>query len=195
MIKTMTISDYFRLEALTDQRHEYRDGAMVAAEPVTIEHSRISVKLTTALTCALRGLECEVFNSLMRVGIESTRWFVYPDAAILCGPPKFHLVDVEETTLVNPRVIFEITSETTEIYDRGEKFRHYRQSPSVEEYVLLAEDRPHVESLVRRPDGAWHLMLWEGLSAVARVQCIPLDLPLAEIYQGLKSTEVDDGVD
>ena len=121
----------------------------------------------------------------MRVGIVRRSIRVYPDASVVCGEPRFDPQDTRCTTITNPRAVFEVLSESTEAYDRGEKFGHYRDLASLEEYVLVAQDRPLVEVFTRQEAGHWLFTAAQGLGAAAKLRGLGVDLPLAEVYTGI----------
>ncbi len=185
----MTLAEYLRREETSEGKHEFHDGEVLAMSGGAYDHAAIATNLTRTLGNRLQGRPCEALDSNMRVATSVTRRFVYPDASILCGPPEFHPEDRKKTTLVNPRVIFEVLSESTSDYDRGEKFDHYRRIPSLEEYVLVVQHQPMVQGFLRQADGTWSMATWEGPAAVGRVRCVGIDLPLAELYAGVEFPE------
>lgn len=123
----------------------------------------------------------------MRVKVNATGLYTYPDIAIVCEEPQFE--DKQFDTLLNPRTIVEVLSDPLEKYDRGAEFRHYRQIPSLQEYVLVAQDRPLVERYVRQADGTWVLTEFDDLSQTFAFGSIPVRVPLAEIYSRVKFPE------
>jgi Uma2 family endonuclease len=181
----MTLAEYLRRGETSEIKHEFHDGEVLAMSGGTYNHARVATNLVIALGPRLRGSPCEVLDSNMRVATQATRRFVYPEATIVCGGPVFHPEDPKRTTIINPRVIFEVLSESTEAYDRGEKFAHYQRMESLEEYLLISQDRALVEGFLRQADGSWNLLSWRGLDAVARVRCLEIQLPLSELYSGL----------
>lgn len=181
----VTLPEYLRAEATASERHEYHDGRVLAMSGGSRSHARITTNLTSALNPRLGDGPCEVFDSNLRVAAEYGNRFVYPDASIACGENQFHPDDPNQTTLTNPRLIFEVLSDSTEAYDRGDKFLHYRQIPSLEEYVLLSQREPLVESFWRQPDGAWAMLSWLGLDATVSLRSIAVTLPLSELYRGI----------
>ena len=182
----VSIAEYLRREEASDVRHEYHNGEMLEMSGGTLEHAAVAINLTTALNVRLREGPCRPLDSNMRVAVESSKRFVYPDASVVCDTPRFHPDDPNRTTLINPRVIFEVLSESTEIYDRNEKFDRYCTIPTFEEYVLLAQDRPAVDGFLRQPDGLWSLQRWRGLDEIIRVRCLGLDLPMTELYRSVE---------
>jgi Uma2 family endonuclease len=122
----------------------------------------------------------------MRVSVERGARFVYPDGAVVCDGPQFEARDPNHTTIVNPRLVVEVLSPSTEGYDRGDEFRAYRTVESLREYVLVSQDRPLVETFVRQHDGRWLLSTFAGLESAANLQALNVDLPLAEVYAGVE---------
>ena len=112
--------------------------------------------------------------------------YVYPDASIICGPLQLDPQDNQRQTILNPRVIIEILSPSTEGYDRGGKFAQYREIASFEEYILVSQTTPNVESLLRQPNGDWSILNFTGLEATAKIRCLQLEIPLSEIYAGIE---------
>ena len=185
----VSIAEYLRREETSDVRHEYHDGEVLEMSGGTINHGRMTRNLLIAAGTRVRP-PCEAFDSNMRVAVSADNRFVYPDVSVICGPPEFHPEDPNRTTIINPRVIFEVLSPSTERYDRGEKFQRYNNIDSLEEYVLLTQTRPVVEGFLRQGDGTWSLQRWQGQDVVARVRCLGLDLPLAELYLGVDDIEL-----
>lgn len=178
----VSLQQYLEMDAASEDLLEYHDGEVVAMSGGSYPHSDVATRLILAVGGRLAGGPCRVHGPNLNVGNASRRRYVHPDATVHCGPPEFHRDDDSETLLVNPRVVFEVLSKSTEAYDRGEKAKVYREIPSLEEHFLLAQDRPEVEGYHRQADGSWSLRLWSGHDAVARIRCLGLDLPLAELY-------------
>jgi Uma2 family endonuclease len=110
---------------------------------------------------------------------------------VVCGPPEFDPDDRKQTTIINPRLVVETLSESTESYDRGRKFDLYRQIPSLQEYVLVSQDEPLVETFLREAHGAWLFNPWKGLDKSVELKSISISVPLAEIYEGLEFEQAD----
>jgi Uma2 family endonuclease len=183
----LTEAQYLAHERAADFRSEYLRGEMFAMAGASHQHSRIKANAERQINNQLAGGPCYAVSSDQRVKVPATRLYTYPDIVVVCGRPEFE--DDLRDTLLNPRVIFEILSETTEAYDRGAKFGHYRQLASMQEYVLVAQDRPLVERYLRQPNGDWVLTEFSGLAAIATLATIAVRLPLAEIYAGIELTE------
>ena len=181
-LKNVTLQEYLEMDAASEDFLEYHDGEVVAMSAGSYDHAQIIRKLLRSLGNRLQGSPCEEHGATLNVGNEETRHYVHPDVTVICGEPQFHINDRSETLLVNPRVLFEVLSKSTEAYDRGDKAKDYRLIPSLDEHFLLSQHRPEVEGYHRQADGSWSLRVWSGLEAVAQVRCLGLDLPLAELY-------------
>ena len=178
----MTVQEYLAYEVDSHEKHEYRDGLVVAMAGVTENHDFVSSNLNRSLGNRLLDGRCRVHTSDLKVQVDPNGRFVYPDATVVCGPSEFRADEQKRRTLVNPRIVFEVLSDSTRAYDLDEKLRHYREVPSVEEVVFLEQDRPELTGLHRQPDGTWSMQTWRGRDATARVRCLGLDLPLGELY-------------
>jgi Uma2 family endonuclease len=149
--------EYLAFERASEEKHEYADGEVFAMAGCSRAHSLIMANIQRELGNALLDRPCEAHTSDMRVGIAATGRYVYPDASVVCGEPAFE--DAEVDTLLNPNVIFEVLSDSSEAYDRGDKFAQYRSIPSVGDYVLISQKAVHVEHFQRQPDGRWLLTI------------------------------------
>ena len=181
-----TIEQYFEIERDSDVRHEFLEGEILAMAGGSPEQSFIIVNLARELSIALKGKPCRVAESNLRVRIPHRARCVYPDASIICGPLQLDPQDPERHTILNPKVIVEVLSQSTEAYDRGDKFAQYREIESFEEYILVSQNRPQLESFLRQPDGAWSIQSFTGLEATATIRCLSLLIPMAEIYSGIE---------
>lgn len=189
----LTPAEYLALERKAEFKSEYLNGEMFAMAGGTRWHSRIASNLVSRCDAQLLEAPCDVFGSDMRVKVSPTGLYTYPDVSISCDEPQFE--DEDSDTLLNPRVIFEVLSESTEAYDRGKKFGHYRQVPSLMEFVLVSQMEPLVERYVRQPDGSWRLTALKGLDAVLELETVRCRLPLADVYRRVSFTEQEPEVD
>lgn len=181
----LTPEEYLSFERVTDARHEYLDGHVYAMAGESIEHSRICVNLAGELRSQLKGRDCEVLSPNMRVVANVKSLFAYPDVTVVCGEPLFH--DEQKDILVNPTVIFEVLSRSTEAYDRGDKFLRYRmQIPTLNDYVLVSQREPKVEHHTLQPDGTWASSTVSGLSESLYLASIDCRLSLEEIYSRVR---------
>lgn len=151
--KRMTLAEYLALEERSEVKHELYDGHMLAMAGGTIEHALLAAKANQMLANALGARPCAVFTSDLRVCVSATGLRTYPDLSIVCGPIQREPEDPNSVT--NPVALFEVLSPSTEAYDRGEKFEHYRQIPTLRDYVLVCTGRDRVEHYSRNDDGSW----------------------------------------
>jgi Uma2 family endonuclease len=174
--------EYLALERKAEHKSEFYQGETFAMPGATYRHNLISSNIGGELRARLRGTECTALIADMRVATSETGLYTYPDIAVVCGQPRFR--DQELDTLLNPAVLVEVLSPSTQNYDRGLKFEMYRTIPTLHDYILVAQDRVHVEHHSRQPDDRW--LLWETNDAVATVvlSSLGIALPLSEIYAG-----------
>jgi Uma2 family endonuclease len=151
----MTEEEYLAFERASDEKHEFADGEIFAMSGGKGPHSNVAAAFIRDFGVALLGRTCRVYTSDMRIHIPSSGRFVYPDASVVCGRPQYK--DEQIDTLLNPRVIVEVLSSSTEAYDRGDKFANYRTLPSLMHYIMAAQDKPFVEVYTRQDDGSWLL--------------------------------------
>lgn len=176
----LTAEEYLALERKAETKSEFVDGAMFAMAGGTEEHSLIASNLIREVGTELKSKPCKVYTADMRVKIEATGLCTYPDVHVACGDSRFE--DAHRDTLLNPKVIFEILSQTTAAWDRGQKFWHYRHLESLTDYVLVSQDAWLVEHYTRQPNGAWLLETLEGQGEVLHLSAVGARVPLAEIY-------------
>ena len=179
----LTVAEYLAIERRAEFKSEFYDGEMFAMAGASRGHNIVNENLSVRIGARLVGGPCRTFSRDQRVRIERTGLYCYPDLVIVCGEPVYAEEDAD--TLVNPRVVFEVLSPSTERYDRTMKFRHYQLLPSVQEYVLVAQDEPLCERYVRRPDGVWAYVQSIGLDATLELESVPVAVPLADIYAGV----------
>lgn len=177
--KRWTAEDYLAFERASDEKHEFINGNVYLMTGASREHNLIVFNLAVSLGTQLRGRDCEAYAGDMRVRVRP-RDYVYPDLAVVCEPPQFE--DAQVDTLLNPTLLIEVLSPSTEQYDRGRKFESYRALASLREYVLIAQDRPHIERYVRQSHGEWLLSEANGLDASLELPSIGCTLALADVY-------------
>ena len=147
-----TYADYLAREAASNVKHEYLEGEIYAMAGGSPARAELSLAVGAALRAQLQDTQCRVFSSDLRVRVSATGLATYPDVTVVCGALERDK-DGHDTVL-NPKVLVEVSSDSTERYDRGEKFEHYKQIPSLDEYVLLSQKEAHLETW-RREDGSW----------------------------------------
>lgn len=180
----LTPEEYLEIERAALDKHEYYKGQMFLMPGGTLWHSVISGNLLAALHTLLRKKPCIVTNGDMRMRVSEDGLYAYPDISVVCGTPKF--ADRRTDTLLNPSLIVEVLSPSTEAADRGFKFAQYRTLETLQEYALVSQDEPRVEIFRRQPDGRWMLSEFTGLEAAARFESIEASVPLAEVYSKVR---------
>ena len=163
-------------------RHEYIKGKIISMSGASRAHNLISFNIAAELHPQLKGKESEAYISEMRVSAPTTSSYFYPDLVVVCDEPHFE--DNQFDTLLNPIAIIEILSPSTEAYNRGEKFSHYRQIESLQEYILVSQDKVNVERFLRKPD-EWGYTSFQELNQKVPITSIACELSLEEIYDGV----------
>ncbi|MEZ6060073.1 MAG: Uma2 family endonuclease [Planctomycetaceae bacterium] len=175
----LTPEEYLAMERASEIRHQYFDGEVFAMSGASRAHNLIVGNVSRAIGNQIVNRPCEVYQTDMRVKVSASGLYTYPDVAVVCGEPKFE--DSFVDTLLSPLVLVEVLSASTEDYDRGRKFVQYRQIDSLQEYVLIAQDRQHVERW-SRSDGPWTLWETDSVDAVVELTSIDCRIDVSEIY-------------
>jgi Uma2 family endonuclease len=179
----LTPAEYLEIERRSEVKHEYIDGRMYAMSGASEPHITISLNIATSLKPQMRGRDCRVYMADMRVNVSPSGRYTYPDVVAVCGERRFQ--DANLDTLLNPTVIVEVLSDTTETYDRGEKFDHYRTIASLREYVLVAQDSMRVDHFELR-DGQWVFSALKGAEDRLSLPSIGCEISLADIYENVE---------
>ena len=177
----ITPEAYLAQERQADHKSEYLRGTVTAMVGTSRAHSLIVWNVLGILYNQMRGRPCEAYGTDMRVKVNATGLYTYPDVVALCG--EVQIEDAHQDILLNPSLIVEVLSPSTEAYDRGAKFAHYRTLLSLREYILIAQDTPRVELYERQPDDRWLLTAVDDPEATVVVPSIDCVLKLAEIYE------------
>jgi Uma2 family endonuclease len=156
----LTEEQYLEIERAAESKSEFFEGEMFPMAGAGASHNRLVWNMIAELAPQLGSGPCQGFPSDMRVRVSSSGLFTYPDVVVVCGEPQF--LDDRRDTLLNPSLIVEVLSPSTESYDRGRKFEHYASIPSLSEYLLVASDRIHLDLYVRQPGGQWLLTSANG---------------------------------
>jgi len=180
----VTAEDYLRQERLAETRSEFVNGEVIAMAGGTLIHDEIASNILGSLKQQLKGRPCKIFSGNVKVRIDKANVFHYPDVSGLCGSVLHH--DKVRDAYCNPSVILEILSPSTETYDRGEKFRHYRLLESLFDYVLVSQERVQVEVLTRGSEGLWSSVLYNERSDRFTLRTLDCALTLAEIYEAVE---------
>jgi Uma2 family endonuclease len=208
----MTQEAYLEFERNSDIKHEYFDGEIFTMVGAKKNHVLIGANITAELVSkfAADNSTCRVLPNDMRVKIQSNIGYAYPDIAVACGDIEFE--DNNFDTLMNPIVIFEILSMSTEAFDsapagampgtkltsnsnellrRGDKFACYRRIPSLQEYILVSQKRHRIERFVRKDDGSWSMFLYEDIEQEVKIETIDCEVPLSVIYRWIEFDDAD----
>ncbi|MCG6942063.1 MAG: Uma2 family endonuclease [Thiohalocapsa sp.] len=180
-----SFDDYLAAEReCVDQRHEYLDGEVFAMTGASWEHNLITANLVGELHAALKGHPCRVLTNDLRVYAADANAGTYPDVAVLCGAPEFY--DQRRDTLINPTLLIEVLSPSTEGYDRGGKFASYRTLPSLRQYVLVAQDRQAIDVFTRETDQRWVMTSYTAADRNVVFDVIDCTIAMTDLYAGVE---------
>ena len=184
-----TPEEYLEVERASDVRHEYLEGEVYQMAGESLAHSRICINIAREISAALKGRNCEALSPNMKVRAETKGLFAYPDLSIVCGEPVFH--DDKKDVLLNPKVIIEVLSPSTQRYDQTKKFFVYRnQVPSLTDYILIYQDVAFIEHHEKQADGRWVHNVFDGLDDTFRISSIDCEVPMREIYDRVDVAQV-----
>ena len=183
-IHRLTEVEYLDLERSLESKNEFFDGEVFAMSGGTPLHSQIAANLIQVIGRRLSGGRCVVYTSDLRLKIQATGLFTYPDLSVVCGPIQF--AAGTDDTVVNPTVIVEVLSDSTEAYERGTKFENYRRMPSLREYLLVGQKGPRIEQFVRQENEQWLLREAAGLDATLALPSLEIKISLAEVFAGVE---------
>ncbi|MBT9312447.1 Uma2 family endonuclease [Leptothoe kymatousa] len=179
--KTYTAEDYLALEVESELRHEFRNGEIVEMTGGTPEHNEITGMLIFLLRASLRKQPYGIFFTDQRLWIPDRTVYTYPDMMVTPRPPE--LQPGRKDTIINPLLIGETLSASTQGYDRGQKFSHYRTIASLQEYLLIDQYSPHVEHYVKQASQEWLFREYDGLGGSFALTSVPVTIALAELYE------------
>jgi Uma2 family endonuclease len=177
-----TLEEYFALELASEEKYEFWKGEVFCMSGASLAHNQITINIGTEAHSQLRERGCQVFPADMRVKVPAYPPYRYPDLSALCGAPEIENIRGLDL-LLNPALIIEVLSKSTEAFDRGDKFTYYKSIPSFSEYLLVAQHRPHVSQFVRQENGVWTFMEFNDLTDTVRCGSVPCALALREIYR------------
>jgi Uma2 family endonuclease len=178
--RPLTEVEYLEVERAAAFKSEFYQGEMFAMAGGTPQHSLIATNLAGEFRQRLRGGKCVAYNAGLRLKIEATGLYTYPDLSVICGPLRF--AEGMDDTVVNPTVLVEVLSDSTEACDRGEKFQHYRQVATLYEYLLVSQRAPRIEQFVRQADGGWLLSEAAGMEKSLELPSLGIVISLAEVF-------------
>jgi len=182
-----TEAEYLALEQASERKHEFVDGAIVAMAGARPAHNALASNISAALVTMTRGRGCLVLSSDQRVHVPATKLYTYPDVTVACGARAYD--DQNPPSLLNPTLLVEVTSDTTEDFDRGKKFLHYQSISELRDYIIVSHTHRRIDHFKREGDGQWRLTTHTRSNA-------PVDLPdyggaitLADVYDGINLAE------
>ena len=179
----VTEQEYLDMERSSEIKHEFHAGEVFAMAGGTPDHALITMNLGSTLKQAVKGLRCLVYSPDLRIKVEATDLYTYPDVSLLCGEPKF--TKDNPPALTNPTLLAEVLSESSEGYDRGKKFHHYSRIPSLVAYLLISQNTPAIEQLVRQAEFQWEHRILGGLEAFVDIPSLQIRFSLADVFAGV----------
>jgi len=191
-----TVEDYLAIDREADERYEFLDGEIYAMAGESGRHGDICANLAGLLFNGLRNSECRyrTKDTKVRSGMFPPKrplvkgMISYPDLVVICGEPEYH--DEFQDVVLNPQVIIEVLSNSTEQFDRGEKFHRYQLwNPTLTDYILVSQDKPMVEHYIRQSDGSWKYYIYEGLEREFTVESINSRLKLKDVFHRIEFEE------
>jgi len=191
IITGITPQEYYVRERAALEKSDYYQGKMYSMAGGGTRHSIIKVNLIRELSRLLKGKRCGAYDSDQRLRSKWNGLRCYPDASVICGPIEYDDEDNQNETATNPSAVFEVLSKHTESYDRGRKAETYRSMESLRAYVLILQERPHVEIQERLDDGTWRLRWVSGLDGVISLPQLEIELAMSELYERV-DFEVED---
>ena len=187
--RLLTVDEYLAIERAADERHLYLDGEIFAMAGESLPHGQITANLLISVGVQLKGTSCQALikDTKVRSGLapmpgHSTKgMFSYPDIVVVCGEVEFH--DAYKDIILNPKAIIETLSDSTEAFDRGEKFTRLQEcNPTLTDYVLVSQHKPRMEHFHKQPDGTWSYALHSGLDAIVVIATINVTMKAVDVY-------------
>lgn len=187
--RVSSLEEYFELEKSTNEKFEFWDGNVWSMSGAAYAHNQIVMNLSYELTGELRDKGCNAFPSDMRIKVPKYPPYRYPDLTANCGEPIIEKIGGIDM-LVNPALIIEVLSESTEAFDRGDKFSYYKSIESFTEYLLIAQHRPHVTQFLKQGDGFWMNTEVNEMEDIVILRSVPATIPMTAIYRGVTFPEL-----
>lgn len=176
----LTPQEYLDYERQAETKSEYYNGEMYALAGASPRHTVIAANVIATLHARFKGRPCTVHTGDLRVKVSPTGLYTYPDVVVVCGQPKFD--DAQKDTLLNPTLIVEVLSESTEVYDRTGKFEHYRKLESLTDYLLISQEKAWIEHRARQSEIKWLIGYYMGLETVVTLPSMDCELRLSDVY-------------
>ncbi len=186
-----TLEEYFALELANNEKYEFWNGEVFCMSGASLAHNQIARNLGTTIDTQLRARGCQTFPADLRIKVPTYPPYRYPDLTALCGKPEIEKIGGLDM-LVNPALIVEILSPSTEGFDRGDKFTYYKSIQSFSEYLLIAQHRPHVSQFIKQGNGVWAFMEFNALTDKVPCESVPCVLALSEIYRDVTFESTSD---
>ncbi|HSV09950.1 MAG TPA: Uma2 family endonuclease [Hanamia sp.] len=180
----ISIEDYLKMENAAEEKHEYYKGEIFAMSGAKVPHNIITTNILISLGQKLKGKKCKPFNSDQRIHTPSNTFFTYPDISIICG--EIITLNDDDYNVLNPTVIIEVLSKSTRNYDRGEKFKLYRDIKTLKEYILVDSASIHIEVFRLNESGHWELEEYNAPADTLLIKAINESILLSEIYDGVR---------
>ena len=185
---SFTETEYLALEKASDRKHELVDGAIVAMAGARPPHNALASNMSAALVVLTRGRGCLTLNSDQRVHVPATKLYTYPDVTVACGERRYD--DADPPSLLNPTLVVEVTSDSTEDFDRGKKFLHYQSIAELRHYVIISHGARRIDHFRREGDGQWHLTTHTRDDALVDVPDHGGVIALSDVYDNV---DLDEG--
>jgi len=182
-----TVAEYVALERASNRKHEFIDGAIVAMAGARPPHNILSANVTAALVTLARGRDCATMTSDQRVHVPATRLYAYPDVSVTCGERRYD--DSDPPSLLNPTVLVEVTSDSTEDFDRGTKFIHYQTISELSDYLIVSHRERRIDHYRRQGDGQWHLTTHLRNNAKVELAVLGGAIVVADAFAGVEFDE------
>ena len=181
--RTFTPEEYLELEERAEFKSEYRDGAIIPMTGGTTNHNKVAGNFYAYLRFGLRGLDHDVYFSDVRLWLPKYRVYTYPDVMVIQGEPVY--TSTSKTTVINPVLIAEVLSKSTQNCDQGDKFLYYRSIPELREYLLFNQSQFRVMQHTKTQEGKWLLTEYEGETTAVKLETIDLEISLNDLYEGV----------
>jgi Uma2 family endonuclease len=177
----LSLDAYTEIETSTGLKHEYYRGSVYAMTGASPRHNLTVANVIALLHTQLRGRACTVYPSDLRIKVEQTGLYTYPDISVICG--ELRLDSAKRDTATNPTVLVEVLSPSTRDYDRGTKFQHYRAIDTLREYIVISQDAPHIEQYIRQDSDQWLLREFELPEQIVALDSIGCTIDLQGVYE------------
>ncbi|MGB3403837.1 MAG: Uma2 family endonuclease [Microcoleaceae cyanobacterium] len=187
--RNYTPEEYLILEEQSETRNEYHNGKIIPMTGGTVNHNYILGNFCAYFKFAKKGQPYNVFMADIRLWITEYNRYIYPDIQIICGEIGYY--KKRKDTIINPTVIVEVLSQSTEAYDKGDKFKYYRYIPSFQEYIIINQYQYEVEQYVKTEDNKWLVSYLESEESVLSLNSVEFDLPLLDLYEGVEFEVID----